>query len=402
MLRGYLGYSGPKFTWSNIQEGDNLERVRLDRAVANAALMELFDRFRVENVITTSSDHLAISITLAGLDGLPTPAPVQQSFRFEAAWLRALDYREVTERAWENGRDDTTSLQATCDNLQRLAMSLKNCSRDSFGAIQKKIWKLEFKLKDLRCMDGDQAEIRMAERTLYKLFEREELMARKRSRVEWLQEGDRNTAFFHTRATARKRANIITRLERTDGSLCDDSDEIKSMVYHFYEHLFTTETCPSIDVVLDAIPPKVTVDMNESLCKAYSDEEIKMALFQTGPTKALGPDGFPGLFYQTHWEFLKDEICSAVRSFLLGDPILEGFCDSVIVLIPKTTNPQLLKNFHPISLCNVLYKIASKVLANRLKLILPDVVSENQSVFFPGRLITDNALIAFECFHTIR
>jgi hypothetical protein len=106
--------------------------------------MELFDGFRVENVITTSSDHLAISITLAGLDDLPTPAPVQQSFRFEAAWLRAPDYREVMERAWESGRNGTTSLQATCDNLQRLAVSLKKWSRDSFGAIQKKIRKLEF------------------------------------------------------------------------------------------------------------------------------------------------------------------------------------------------------------------------------------------------------------------
>lgn len=76
--------------------------------------------------------------------------------------------------------------------------------------------------------------------------------------------------------------------------------------------------------------------MDESLCKEYTDEEIRTALFQMGPTKAPGPDGFPALFYQTHWEFLRDEICCAVRSFLAGNDIPEGFCDSVIVLIPRS------------------------------------------------------------------
>jgi hypothetical protein len=142
--------------------------------------------------------------------------------------------------------------------------------------------------------------------------------------------------------------------------------------------------------------------MNEDLCKPYTDEVIEAALLQMGPTKAPGPDGFHALFYQTHWEFLKEEICNAVRSFISGGEVPDGFCDSVIVLILKVTKPKHLKNFRPISLCNVIYKIASKVLANRLKVLLPEIISEQQSAFVPNRSITDNALIAFECLHTIR
>ncbi|KAM0831905.1 hypothetical protein ACQ4PT_065235 [Festuca glaucescens] len=81
--------------------------------------------------------------------------------------------------------------------------------------------------------------------------------------------------------------------------------------------------------VLDAVHAKVSDEMNEDLLKPYLDEEIKAALFQMGPTKSPGPDGFPALFYQSHWNILKDDICSTVRGFLLGEEIPPGFCDSI-------------------------------------------------------------------------
>ena len=73
-----------------------------------------------------------------------------------------------------------------------------------------------------------------------------------------------------------------------------------------------------------------------------------------------------------------------------------------VVLIPKNKHPQSPKDYRPISLCNVIFKIITKVIANRLKRVLPDIIHGSQSAFVPGRLITDNAILAFEIFHAMK
>jgi hypothetical protein len=219
---------------------------------------------------------------------------------------------------------------------------------DTFGSVRKKIKKMERQLLFLRMgpvTDASLAEMRALERNICELFEREEIMAKQRSRVDWLKEGDRNTTFFHARASSRRRANTIKALVREDGTRCVQLSAIKGMVEDFYNNLFTSEPCVATDEVLEQIQSKVSDDMNNDLCKPYSDDEIRVALFQMGPTKAPGPDGFPALFYQPHRDFFKNDICAAVRGFLKGDILPEGLCDSVIVLIPKVQHPVHLKNF---------------------------------------------------------
>jgi hypothetical protein len=99
---------------------------------------------------------------------------------------------------------------------------------------------------------------------------------------------------------------------------------------------------------------------------------------------------------------LGDSLVAEVLEAVNNCKIPDGWNDTTIVLIPKVTNPTLVSQFRPISLCNVVYKVISKMIANRLRVILPEIISDHQSAFVPGRLITDNILIAYESIHRIK
>ena len=120
------------------------------------------------------------------------------------------------------------------------------------------------------------------------------------------------------------------------------------------------------------------------------------------PLQAPGPDGMPSLFYQNYWDLVGDEVTSLVLHFLNSAFLPANLNHTFVTLIPKVKNMEYVLEFRPISLCNVLYKIFSKVLANRLKRILPNIIIEHQSAFTKSRLISDNILVAFESLHSMQ
>ena len=118
--------------------------------------------------------------------------------------------------------------------------------------------------------------------------------------MQWLSEGDANTKYFQKKASARKAKNTISSLERSDGTIYSDPQELADMTSAFYENLYTSEGCIGIEEVLSHIPRRVDAAMNARLNARYNRDEVKEALFQMFLTKAPDPDGFPAHFFQRH------------------------------------------------------------------------------------------------------
>ena len=124
--------------------------------------------------------------------------------------------------------------------------------------------------------------------------------------------------------------------------------------------------------------------------------EVEKALKQMHPSMAPGLDDMSPLFYHHFWPTVKSIVILIALDFLNHGVSPPKFHYTHIVLIPKIKNPEKVTDYRLISLCNVAYKIASKVVANRMKLVLQEIIGKNQSAFVVEHLITENVLVAHE------
>lgn len=119
------------------------------------------------------------------------------------------------------------------------------------------------------------------------------------------------------------------------------------------------------------------------------------------PLKAPGSDGFHPLFFQKQWNIIGEVVCDWVKSIFNGGIIDGDLNNTLIVLIPKVSNPEEFAQFRPISFYSVLYKLVMKVIASRFKFIFPKIIAQEQAGFIAGRKTIDNVIITQEVIHSI-
>jgi hypothetical protein len=274
-----------------------------------------------------------------------------------------------------------------------------------FGNIQAKIKSALSKIDQVQCSPpSSQASLHesLLKKDLDGLLIKEESLWRSKSRETWLQCKDLNTRFFHTSTSIRRRANAINFLKTSKGAWVSDRATIGGNFVSHFTTLFSTLAPPIENELLSLFAPIISVEDNSFLCALPLEEEVVQALSSLGSTKAPEPDGFTALFYKKYWSTVKSDVLACIREFFQNSHLLQEQNHTHIALIPKKPRSHSIHHFRPISLCNIIYKIITKILANRLKTMLPKIISPLQLAFVPSRNIQDNTILAHELLHSFK
>ena len=193
---------------------------------------------------------------------------------------------------------------------------------------------------------------------------------------------------------------MIREVRCENGIIVTDHQEIKQEAKRFFSDLLNL--CledykgTTVEELRDLMGFRCSLEDCSVLEADVTEEETQRVMFAMKTNKSPGPDGFPCEFFKLTWPILGRDFVVAIQSVFKFGFLPKGVNSTILALILKKTDSMVMKDYRPIACFNVLYKVVSKILANRLKKLLPSIISENQSTFIKGRLLMENVLLASE------
>lgn len=396
-------YSGIHLTWHNGQKDGHTIQKKLDWILGNQELFNRWTRAHAKFLPRLAFDH---SPMLIHLDRKPGSQRPQTGFKFLNLWADRPDFLDLVSNVWGQAIHGNP-IFCLASKLQVLRSHLKRYHKRNTSHISarvkeaRNIWSNGQTLLNERPWDTSlQNQERHQAENYNRLCLEEEAFYKQKSRIQWLHLGDRNTAFFHRSMKHRLIRNRIQSLSTDDGHLITDYGEIHQHAVHYYENLLRDDSqgIPLHEVQEDYQKRLIEED-KANMTLQVTAEEIKAALFSIPDGKSPGPDGYISCFFKKSWSIVGQDFISAVLFFFTSKSLHRSINVTNIVLVPKVENPVSMNDFRPIACCTVIYKCISKILANHLKQVLSKVIGKSQSVFLPGRQISDAILLAQELMH---
>ena len=395
-----LKATGFHYTWDNNSSGDRFLTRKLDRVLVNPDWLSSFSFAEAAFLPSGSSDHSPVVVNL-GVELYRR----RVTFRFFNFWAAHPEFESIVVGIW-NTPMDGSRLYQVCTKLKLLKEWLKTFNGAHFKNLPNQSTLARQRLLDIQrqlSSSPNDDSLRSLEREALLVYtnacKAEESFHAQKSRIKWLKEGDSNSSFFHNSVKSRFNRNKLVSLTLDDGSTVSDPMLIKVEATAFFHTILNgsaAQPYPGKSFLSQYISKQLSRTHSDSLIEVISSEEVKSALFNIHPNKAPGPNGFNAFFFQRVWHIVGDDLTSAIQAFFVSGYLLKEVNHASLSLVPKVSNPSKLNDYRPISYCKTIYKCISKIIANRLKRVLPSLIDEAQSAFLQGRCISDNIFMAQE------
>lgn len=216
----------------------------------------------------------------------------------------------------------------------------------------------------------------------------EEMLWKQKSRIKWLKDGEKNTKFFHSTTIQHRMNNNITHILNEQGDKQETHEEIEREFVNYFKKAHQEpqiNRSNAIEKITRHIPKLIIEEHNQLLLRPIELQEVEAAVYQLKDGKALGPNGFTSNFFHKFWDLIKMEVWQLVEESRYLRWMFPGINATFITLIPKEAQPNTPDKYRPVALSNIIYKIVSKIIASRLKVLLPLIISPLKSSYVEGR-----------------
>nr|XP_045086367.1 uncharacterized protein LOC120967116 [Aegilops tauschii subsp. strangulata] len=365
---GHLGLlelpiKGRSYTWSNMQDDPLLEQ--LDWFFTSVDWISDYPMTEVLPLARTASDHVPCMVTIK------TSIPKSNIFRFENYWLELEGFMDCVDSSWQKQSRKGHITARIADKFKSLRMCLKRWQK-SISKLKTLICKcnsvilLLDELEEYRTLYRQESNFRIVVKYhVEKLLHLQCLYWRKRCTIRYIKVGGEHTKFFHAMAMERYRRNSIASLKLPNGTVVTDHSQMEGIIWDCFKNRMGSSRGINMGFDLSSlIEPVVGLDV---LTKPFEKEEMDLIVKHMPVDKALGPDGFNGLFFKRCWHIISQDFYELAQAFFQGTAHLENINDSYITLVPKKPSPEEVGDYIPISLTGMGLKFLSKMAANRFQ-----------------------------------